>query len=187
MKGILTWLGVVIVTIIIALLVFGARPGDLVQIPVNIFNDIVHPKPATADGPAQSGSAGAPAGASPAAAPASNAALNSAPVIPSGTPLQMSSIPLAPSSEGGSDLASVARSPQQWPKVVTLKEAVEFPAVMNGQVVGSVKVPAGSQVALVTLQPDQVELEYQGGRKTVPCKSTDVAERVVAARNGLAH
>jgi len=72
------------------------------------------------------------------------------------------------------DPVDLAASPAAWPKLVRLSQAVDFPAVLNGQVVGSVHVPAGAAVKLVSIQGEQLVLDYQGGRQTLPWKMTDI-------------
>jgi len=53
---------------------------------------------------------------------------------------------------------------------------VVFPALFNGQVVGSISAPAGSAVSLVNIEGDKVVLDYQGGTQTLSWKLTDLQE-----------
>jgi hypothetical protein len=76
------------------------------------------------------------------------------------------------------DLTALANSPAQWPKTVALKESTNFPAVLRGKVIGTVRVPAGTLVRLAGIEGDQLKVEYQRGVTTVPAGITDVAARV---------
>jgi hypothetical protein len=59
---------------------------------------------------------------------------------------------------------------------VALLEAVEFPVVFNGKAAGSAKVPAGSRVQVVGIEPEMIIADYQGGSQRVPITSTDLRE-----------
>lgn len=85
------------------------------------------------------------------------------------------------------DLALLSHSPAEWPKMVMLKQVVEFPAVLDGKVIGSLKAPAGAQARLVMIRGKQAGLEYQGGGAMVDISETDLIEEVLAARkrNGV--
>jgi len=72
--------------------------------------------------------------------------------------------------------ADLAADPAAWPRTVILKQAVAFPALFNGQVVGTISAPAGSTVSLVNIEGDQVVLNYQGGTQTIPWKLTNLQE-----------
>src|SRR5439155_15838431 len=48
----------------------------------------------------------------------------------------------------------------RWPHELQLKEAMVFPVKRLGQVVGSVKAPAGMPVSLMTIQADTVMISY---------------------------
>jgi len=74
------------------------------------------------------------------------------------------------------DIADLAGNRGAWPKMLRLKQAVDFPAVFNARVVGSVSVPAGSVVRLVEIQGDQLTLDYQGGTQILSWKLTDIDE-----------
>ncbi len=76
------------------------------------------------------------------------------------------------------DPADIAGNQASWPKSLVLKQAVAFPAVFNGQIVGSVSVPAGSVVKLASIQGEQVIVVFRGGKQTVPWKMTDLEEEV---------
>jgi hypothetical protein len=79
------------------------------------------------------------------------------------------------------DPADLAAHPGAWPKTLRLKQSVAFPAVFNSQVVGSVTVPRGAVVNLVSIQGDQVILAFQGGTQKLSWKMTDLEEEVAKA------
>ena len=70
--------------------------------------------------------------------------------------------------------AKLAGNRAAWPKVVKLLQAETFPAVFNGQIVGDVDVPAGSDVNLVNIDGNNLTLDYRGGTCTVPWKLTNL-------------
>jgi hypothetical protein len=106
------------------------------------------------------------------AAPGSNATNDPATTAPSSAPAQ----------SGTLDLAQLSQSRLQWPKSVTLKKAVQFPAVLDGKIVGNVQAPAGSQAHLVLIKDGKLGLEYQGGGAMVDVNDTDLADIVLASR-----
>ncbi len=67
-------------------------------------------------------------------------------------------------------------SPELWPSEVTLAHDTEFPAVLNGKVVGKVKVNAGVKVGLAAVESDSVEVEFRGGKVRLPHKDTDLLQ-----------
>jgi hypothetical protein len=80
------------------------------------------------------------------------------------------------------DPAGLAGTPAVWPKMLKLKQAVDFPAVFNEQVVGSVNVPAGSEVKLLNIQGEELTVDFQGGTQNLSWKLTNLEEEV--ARSG---
>lgn len=72
------------------------------------------------------------------------------------------------------DPATFAAHPGEWPKTVRLTADETFPAVLDSKVVGSVTVPAGTQVNVVSVQSGQLTVEYQGGTQKLPWKATDL-------------
>lgn len=120
-----------------------------------------------------------PATPAPAIAPEQPAAA----AIPQATP---SFAPVAPAATPRSttvDLAQLSQSKAEWPKTVVLKKETEFPAVMDGKIVGNVKVPEGTQVILVLIKDGKVGVEYNGGGAMVDAADTNLKEEVLAARN----
>lgn len=67
-------------------------------------------------------------------------------------------------------------SPELWPSEVTLAQDTEFPAVLNGKVVGKVKVNAGAKVGLTAVEADVVEVEFRGAKIKLPYDATDIAQ-----------
>ena len=78
------------------------------------------------------------------------------------------------------DPADLIGNPQAWPRSVRLKQDSVFPVVFNSQVVGSAKVPAGSEVKLVSIQGDQLVVDYQGGTQKIFWKLTNLEEAAKA-------
>ncbi len=149
-------IGIVLLTLFV-LVVFGEKPEDMLQIPVAIFNDLKSGFSSRSSPPTP-----ATVSAGPVAAGAPNHPLQSAP-----SPF---------------DWASLEASPAEWPKVVALKAPASFPVVVNGAPAGEARLPAGTQVKLVSLKNHEVTVEYQGGAKVLQAESTDLKERVLATR-----
>src|SRR3982751_2726056 len=70
---------------------------------------------------------------------------------------------------------------EYWPKEVSLREAVEFPAVSGGQVAGALKVPAGSVVKVIEITEHDIAADFMGGRRRVAISATDLSVRAEAA------
>lgn len=197
MKSLFSLLLIVVVAALLALIFLGAKPADLLHDPVATVQKTLatlHKTPQNGEAaPAQSPAAEAVAVAS--ATPAKSAELAVAPVA--AAPIAAASTPaasvpttnaatapnLAPGASGSTvDLTALSANPREWPKNVALKEPVEFPIVFNGRMAGSVRLPAGTTVSLLALRTNQMQVQYQGSTKTIPAKSTDLVERVLAAR-----
>lgn len=89
--------------------------------------------------------------------------------------------PPAPSfvgTDGKVDLPKLGADRSAWPRTVVLKRTTEFPAVVDGKVVGKVNVPLGAEAKLVAIQDGRIGLEYQGGGAWVAPADTDLAERL---------
>jgi hypothetical protein len=71
-----------------------------------------------------------------------------------------------------------AASPSLWPKKVKLRKTTEFPAVLNGKVVGKVQAPAGTEANLRLIKDQQLGVEFQGGGAWVPIAETDLMDQV---------
>jgi hypothetical protein len=85
--------------------------------------------------------------------------------------------PTATATPAPMDLATISKSPAQWPKTVLLKQPAAFPAVLDGKIVGEIQVPAGTQVNIVSVQAEGVTAEYRNGKKQLPAGATDIIER----------
>lgn len=62
----------------------------------------------------------------------------------------------------------------RWPKEVTLSRATEFPILIGGKVVGKVKVPAGTKVALTDMGGQTIGVTYNGAPAQITVDSTDL-------------
>jgi hypothetical protein len=60
---------------------------------------------------------------------------------------------------------------------VRLLFSVEFPAVMDGKVVGKLRAPAGVEARVVKISNAQVAVEYHGGGAWLAMDRTDFVER----------
>jgi len=80
------------------------------------------------------------------------------------------------------DRKALALNPTQWPRQVSLTQPQTFPALLNGKVIGSITVPAGTVVKLLAVQENALIVEYQGARHTVTTPATDLIDQVLAAR-----
>jgi len=74
------------------------------------------------------------------------------------------------------DPADLVANPSAWPKQLRIRQAVEFPALYNGQVVGSVTAPPGTIVTLRNIQGGQLTVDYQGGTQKIPWTETDLEQ-----------
>jgi hypothetical protein len=86
--------------------------------------------------------------------------------------------PTAATAPRGFDLATFAARPESWPKTITIKKPIEFPAVLNGKSVGTIVAPAGSAVHLLKVENGKLGVEFQGGGKWLAPEATDLVERV---------
>lgn len=77
---------------------------------------------------------------------------------------------------GANPVQMLLASPELWPSEVTLAHDTEFPAVLNGKVVGKVKVNAGAKVGLTAVESDSVEVEFRGGKIKLPHKETNLSQ-----------
>ena len=86
-------------------------------------------------------------------------------------------------------LAQIAANRSLWPKTVKNKKATEFPAVNNGKEVGTVNLPAGMEVQLISVTSEKVGVAFSvdgklpnaGGVWLQPA-DTDLMERIRHAR-----
>ena len=88
-----------------------------------------------------------------------------------------------------SDLAKIEADPALLPKTVKIKNAAVFPAVLQGKEVGTVNVPAGTEVRTVRVASGKLGVAYSAdgsktnlGGKWVAPEETDLAERMQGRR-----
>lgn len=75
------------------------------------------------------------------------------------------------------DLRKLAVNRAAWPKKVALTIEKDFPAVVDGKVIGSLKAPAGTEVDIVTISGGKIGVEYKGGGAWLFVEETDVIAR----------
>ena len=100
-----------------------------------------------------------------------------APPVPAPEPARQSMPTPATPAVKPFDLQKVFADASLWPKSVVLKRPVDFPAVRNGRVIGSVRVPAGAEARMVKVTNGKLGLEYQGGGAWLGPEDTDFIER----------
>jgi len=142
----------IVVLALLVLVIFGATPSALLQIPQDAFNAMKAPAATAQQG---ASGPGAPASAAASPSPASSAAPTPAPF----------------------DLKALGNSPAEWPKLVALKEATDFPSFGKAN-----RAPAGAMVKLISIMGTNLSVEFNGSAAIVPADSTDLKERVMAAR-----
>jgi len=103
--------------------------------------------------------------------------------VPAATPAPPVAELVPQSTSDTVDVAQLSQSKAEWPKLVALKKDVEFPAVMDGKVVGNVQAPVGAQVQLILIKDGKAGVEFQGGGAMVDIGDTDLIERVQASRH----
>jgi hypothetical protein len=59
---------------------------------------------------------------------------------------------------------------------VKIKQQVEFPAVYEGKVIGSIKKPPGTSVKIVKVHPTNITVSFNGGSADIPIDTTDLLE-----------
>ncbi|MEI6493430.1 MAG: hypothetical protein WCO94_12845, partial [Verrucomicrobiota bacterium] len=70
---------------------------------------------------------------------------------------------------------------ESWPKSVIISEAVKFPLVVGDKVAGSVNLPAGTSVEVVSISADSVLAQWHGNKAPVPVGQTDLVKQARAA------
>ncbi len=91
--------------------------------------------------------------------------------------------PAAPAEPEVFSLDKLAQNRAAWPAKVTINKTTEFPAVVNGNVVGKVQVAAGTEVKLSTISQGKLGVEYQGGGAWLAVEDTDLIARTQKRRN----
>jgi len=80
------------------------------------------------------------------------------------------------------DLAQLARNRREWPAEVALTANVAMPLKIGGFNSGSADLPPGTKVKLLEVRGETLLVGYGSSSKTVPATATDLAARVLAAR-----
>ena len=78
------------------------------------------------------------------------------------------------------NLDQLALNRSLWPKDVTLKKQIVFPAVVDGREAGKIAVPAGTMVQLYRIENHKLGVVFNGGGAWVQVAETDLPERVRA-------
>lgn len=113
----------------------------------------------------------------PPAAPTPPAEADVPTATPTPQPLATPQPTPAPTPEAKVDaVAWLIANPARQPSTLTLREAASFPALYEGKVVGQVMVPSGTEVKLVGLDADLVELRFREGIRRLPHESTNLRE-----------
>ncbi|MGB8353061.1 MAG: alginate lyase family protein [Chthoniobacteraceae bacterium] len=100
---------------------------------------------------------------------------------PEATPTPSPTVTPPPPTPPPDPLAWILEHKDYWPKEVVLLKEVEFPAMFDGKVVGSAKVPVGTLAQVTAIEPADVEVVYNGGGARVPFAETDLRQRAMAA------
>jgi hypothetical protein len=80
--------------------------------------------------------------------------------------------------DGTVDLEGLAGDPSAWPKSLTLRKPAQFPAVQEGQVVGTLQAPLGSEVKLRKIHQGKLGVEFNGGGGWLTVDDTDLREKL---------
>ena len=82
-------------------------------------------------------------------------------------------------------MAQIAANRLLWPKTVSIKKEIEFPAVCNGKAVGKLNVPAGTEVKVISVTADKVGVVFSpdgtmanAGGAWLSAADTDILARV---------
>lgn len=122
--------------------------------------------------------------------PANPAKASPAPLNPDDTSLAISSngagtgknkVNPSPTPEAHAEPLTMERfaaNPALWPKKVKLRKTIEFPAVLNGKIVGKIQAPPGTEANLRQIKDQQLGVEFQGGGAWVPIAETDLMDQV---------
>lgn len=79
------------------------------------------------------------------------------------------------------DLASIIRTPAEWPKTVVLKQPVMFPVIVNGRTAGTAQAAAGLLVKTVSVELQFITVQFGSGTKVLPLSATNFVEQAEAA------
>ncbi len=130
---------------------------------------------------------GETANAAPRPRPAAEPAVAPAPLPavapPTEVPTPPAPAPVVPAQPEAFDLKKLAANRPAWPARIAIIKAIDFPAVANGKVVGSVHAPAGTEVGLLTISGGKLGVEYQGGGAWLFVEETDIIARTQKKQN----
>jgi hypothetical protein len=96
---------------------------------------------------------------------------------PTATPTPKPAATPAPSAPD--PMAWLMEHKQSQPKEVALLEPIDFPVVFDGKVAGSAKLPAGSLLKVLSIEPDTLIAAYGEATSRVPIQSTDLVQRTL--------
>ena len=78
------------------------------------------------------------------------------------------------------DWAEIANRPGRWPAQTRMKAPADFPISVQGKASGSTRVPAGTSVKVVRIDPNEVEVAYAEYSAKVPFDQTTLSEQLLA-------
>jgi len=79
-------------------------------------------------------------------------------------------------------LPFLAQHGEDCPKQVALKQPVAFKVILDGKALGTVTLPEGTEVTLVSVAAEGLNLASGANQATVPAEQTDLWDRVKAIR-----
>ena len=111
-------------------------------------------------------------------------------VVPATSPAPATAVapqPVAVEDSPEKILTDLTKEKREWPQTVVCREALDFPARIDGQIIGSVKVPAGAPLKLMGVSMNQVTVGYplaNPSSKVIPAEKTNLIAEVIAKRHG---
>lgn len=108
------------------------------------------------------------------------------PIVPVATPAVTATTAVAATAGQSSptpqatpiNLKTLTAIPSGWPKTVHLKTPIDFPVVIGGKSVGSVRLPAGTEAKLTGIKNGIIALEHQGSTVWHSPEETDLMEKL---------
>ncbi len=76
------------------------------------------------------------------------------------------------------DWAGIAASPELWPPQTRIKAPVDFPISVGGKWSGSTRVPPGTNVKVVKITPEEVEIAFAEYSAKVALEQTTLGEQI---------
>jgi hypothetical protein len=80
-------------------------------------------------------------------------------------------------------LTQLSAEKTEWPQTVVCQGVVNFPTLVNGNVTGCLKVPAGMPLKVLDVQTNQITVGYLTTRQVVPANQTNLVAQVLAKRH----